>query len=187
MKSDELAESWKKMLVGQDHAIDRVVPYVARAMARLSPPNRPLGVFVMLGPTGTGKTRTAETLAELLHGSEKNMLRIDCGEFQNEHEVAKLLGAPPGYLGHRETQPLNTAAKLTATTSDKSSISIVLFDEIEKAASALWRTLLGVLDKGVLRLGDNSVVNFENTLIFMSSNVGAREISEMLNLSLIHI
>jgi ATP-dependent Clp protease ATP-binding subunit ClpA len=116
-----------------------------------------------------------EALAEALHGSEKNLLRVDCGEFQMEHEVAKLIGAPPGYLGHRETHPLLSQQKLNAVTSERSNLSLVLFDEIEKAASSLARLLLGVLDKATLRLGDNSQVNFERSLIFMTSNLGARQ------------
>jgi len=128
---------------------------------------------MLLGPTGTGKTRTVEALAEVLHGSKRHLLRIDCGEYQMDHEVAKLIGAPPGYLGHRETHPVLTQARLAAVTSDKSSLSLVLFDEVEKAAPSLTRLLLGVLDKASLRLGDNNVVNFERTIIFMTSNVGA--------------
>jgi CheY-like chemotaxis protein len=143
--------------------------------AGLAPENRPVGVFLLLGPTGTGKTRTVEALAEVLHGSSKNLLKIDCGEFQMEHEVAKLIGAPPGYLGHRETQPMLSQQKLTAVTSDKSALSLVLFDEIEKAAPSLTRLLLGVLDRGILRLGDNSVVNFEKSLVFLTSNLGAKD------------
>ncbi len=134
-----------------------------------------MGIFLLLGPTGTGKTKTVEALAEILHGSSKNVLKVDCGEFQMEHEVAKLIGAPPGYLGHRETQPVLSQQRLTAVTSDKSQLSLVLFDEIEKAAPSMTRLLLGVLDKGILRLGDNSVVNFEKSLVFLTSNLGARE------------
>jgi ATP-dependent Clp protease ATP-binding subunit ClpA len=141
--------------------------------ARLGPEGRPAGVFLLLGPTGTGKTRTVEALADTLHGSEKSLVRIDCGEFQMEHEIAKLIGAPPGYLGHRETPPLLTQQKLGAVTSEASHLALVLFDEIEKAAPSMTRLLLGVLDKAVLRLGDNTSVNFENTLIFLTSNLGA--------------
>jgi ATP-dependent Clp protease ATP-binding subunit ClpA len=130
-------------------------------------------VFLLLGPTGTGKTRTVEALADVLHGSERNVVRIDCGEFQMEHEIAKLIGAPPGYLGHRETPPLLTQQKLGAVTSEASNLALVLFDEIEKAAPSMTRLLLGVLDKAVLRLGDNTSVNFERTLIFLTSNLGA--------------
>jgi CheY-like chemotaxis protein len=116
-----------------------------------------------------------EALAEALHGSSRNLLKVDCGEFQMEHEVAKLIGAPPGYLGHRETQPMLSQQKLTAVTSDKSGLSLVLFDEIEKAAPSLTGLLLGVLDRGILRLGDNSIVNFEKSLVFLTSNLGAKE------------
>jgi len=138
-------------------------------------------VFLLLGPTGTGKTRTVEALAEVLHGSIKNVLKIDCGEYQMEHEVAKLIGAPPGYLGHRETQPVLSQQRLASVTSDKCALSLVLFDEIEKAAPSLTRLLLGVLDKGVLRLGDNSTVNFEKSLVFLTSNLGAREMMKEIN------
>jgi ATP-dependent Clp protease ATP-binding subunit ClpA len=148
--------------------------------AGLNPEGRPAGVFLLLGPTGTGKTRTVEALAEVLHGSRKHHLRIDCGEYQMEHEVAKLIGAPPGYLGHRETHPVLTQARLAAVTSQASSVSIVLFDEIEKASPSLTRLLLGVLDKASLRLGDNNVVNFERSLIFLTSNVGARSMQDEL-------
>jgi ATP-dependent Clp protease ATP-binding subunit ClpA len=152
-----------------------ITPYVQMHLAGLAPEGRPVGVFLLLGPSGTGKTKTVEALADVLHGSEKNVLRIDCGEFQMEHEVAKLIGAPPGYLGHRETHPLLTQQKLNAVTSERSNLSIVLFDEVEKAASSLSRLLLGVLDKASLRLGDNTAVNFERSLIFLTSNLGARE------------
>ena len=160
-------------VIGQPHALTAIVPYVNMYNAGLSPEGRPAGVFLLLGPTGTGKTKTVEALAEVLHGSRKHMLRIDCGEYQLEHETAKLIGAPPGYLGHRETHPVLTQAKLSSITSDRSSLSIVLFDEIEKAAPSMTRLLLGVLDKASLRLGDNNMVNFERTLIFLTSNLGA--------------
>ena len=151
----------------------QIVPYVQMHRAGLSAEGRPVGVFLLLGPTGTGKTRTVEALAETLHGSEKSILKVDCGEFQMEHEVAKLIGAPPGYLGHRETQPMLTQQKLSGVTSEASNLSLVLFDEIEKAAPSMTRLLLGVLDKAVLRLGDNTSVNFERSMIFLTSNLGA--------------
>jgi ATP-dependent Clp protease ATP-binding subunit ClpA len=160
-------------LVGQAHAIAEIVPYIQMYRAGLAPEGRPAGVFLLLGPTGTGKTRTVEVLADVLHGSEKSLLRVDCGEFQMEHEVAKLIGAPPGYLGHRETPPMLTQQKLGAVTSEGSNLSLVLFDEIEKAAPSMTRLLLGVLDKAVLRLGDNTSVSFEKSMIFLSSNLGA--------------
>lgn len=177
--STGLTARLEKLLIGQPEAIDAVVPYVQMHQAGLSPEGRPIGVVLLLGPTGTGKTRTVEALAEVLHGSSKNVLKVDCGEFQMEHEVAKLLGAPPGYLGHRETQPMLSQAKLTGVTSEDSNISLVLFDEIEKAAPSMTRLLLGILDKATLRLGDNSTVNFENSIIFLTSNLGAQAISKL--------
>jgi CheY-like chemotaxis protein len=184
-QSPDLAEDLTSVLsqkvVGQPAATKVIVPYVQMYQAGLSPEGRPVGVFLLLGPTGTGKTKTVEALADVLHGSEKNVLKVDCGEFQMEHEVAKLIGAPPGYLGHRETQPMLTQQKLNAVTSEKCSLSLVLFDEIEKAAPSMTRLLLGVLDKGVLRLGDNSTVNFEKSLVFLTSNLGAREMMRELN------
>ncbi len=143
--------------------------------AGLNPEGRPVGIFLLLGPTGTGKTRTVEALAEVLHGSEKKVVKIDCGEFQSDHEVAKLIGAPPGYLGHSETQPVLTQEKLSQAISPECPVSIVLFDEIEKAAPALSTLLLGILDRATLTLGDNTTVNFEQSLIFLTSNLGARE------------
>jgi CheY-like chemotaxis protein len=147
----------------------------------LAPEGRPAGVFLLLGPTGTGKTKTVEAIAELLHGSEKKLVKIDCGEFQMDHETAKLVGAPPGYLGHRETTPLLTQQQLSDATSENCDLALVLFDEIEKAAPSITGLLLGILDKGILRLGDNSSVNFEKSLIFFTSNLGAREMMAELN------
>jgi len=171
--AQNLYRQLSQRLFGQPEAVEAIVPYVQIYQAGLAPAGRPAGVFLLLGPTGTGKTKTVEALAEVLHGSEKAMLKIDCGEFQLEHEVAKLIGAPPGYLGHRETQPMLTQAKLNLASSERCSLSLVLFDEIEKAAPSLTRLLLGVLDKAILRLGDNSTVNFERSLIFLTSNLGS--------------
>src|SRR6476620_2710458 len=180
-KIGDLAAQLNLKVVGQPAASDIIIPYIQMFQAGLAPEGRPVGVFLLLGPTGTGKTKTVEALAEVLHGSEKNVLKVDCGEFQMEHEVAKLIGAPPGYLGHRETQPMLTQQKLNAVTSEKSSLSRVLFDEIEKAAPSMTRLLLGVLDKGQLRLGDNSTVNFEKSMVFLTSNLGAREMMKEIN------
>jgi ATP-dependent Clp protease ATP-binding subunit ClpA len=179
--AEDLTSILSSKVVGQPNVINVIVPYIEMFQAGLAPENRPVGVFLLLGPTGTGKTRTVEALAEALHGSIRNVLKIDCGEFQMEHEVAKLIGAPPGYLGHRETQPMLSQQKLTSVASDKSALSLVLFDEIEKAAPSLTRLLLGVLDRGILRLGDNSVVNFEKSLVFLTSNLGAREMMREIN------
>jgi len=173
---DGLAARLSQLLVGQPEAIETIIPYVQMYQAGLAPEGRPIGVVLLLGPTGTGKTRTVEALAEVLHGSGKHLLKVDCGEFQMEHEVAKLIGAPPGYLGHRETQPMFTQAKLNGVASEKNDVSLVLFDEIEKAAPSMSRLLLGILDKATLRLGDNTSVNFERSLIFLTSNLGAKSI-----------
>jgi ATP-dependent Clp protease ATP-binding subunit ClpA len=178
---NDLSAQLGARIVGQPHAMEKIVPYVRMHQAGLAPEGRPIGIFLLLGPTGTGKTRTVEALAEVLHGTPKNILKVDCGEFQMEHEVAKLVGAPPGYLGHRETQPMLTQAKLTSLASERCNISIVLFDEIEKAAPSMTRLLLGVLDKAALRLGDNNTVNFERTLIFLTSNLGSQGIMKELN------
>jgi ATP-dependent Clp protease ATP-binding subunit ClpA len=168
-------------LMGQPAAIAAIVPYVQMYRAMLSPEGRPAGVFLLLGPTGTGKTKTVEALAEVLHGHTKKLLKVDCGEFQMDHEVAKLIGAPPGYLGHRETQPWLTQQKLNAAASESCDLAMVLFDEVEKAAPSMTRLLLGILDKAALRLGDGTTVNFEKTLIFLTSNLGARSMTKELN------
>jgi ATP-dependent Clp protease ATP-binding subunit ClpA/ActR/RegA family two-component response regulator len=179
--SHDLISLLSQKVIGQPAAMKHIIPYIDMFQAGLAPEGRPVGVFLLLGPTGTGKTKTVEALAEVLHGSERNVLKVDCAEYQMEHEVAKLIGAPPGYLGHRETQPLLTQQKLNSVTSEKHNLSIVLFDEIEKAAPSMTRLLLGILDRAILRLGDNSTVNFENSLIFMTSNLGAHEMSRELN------
>src|SRR5881397_4021268 len=171
---DDLVGLLSQKVVGQPAAMQCIVPYVYMFQAGLAPEGRPAGVFLLLGPTGTGKTKTVEALAEILHGSEKKVVKIDCGEFQLEQEIAKLIGSPPGYVGHRETRGLLSQDKLNETTSEGCDLALVLFDEIEKAAPTLTRLLLGILDKGNLRLGDNTDVNFEKTLIFFTSNLGAR-------------
>ncbi len=177
---NDIAAMLSLKLVGQPAAILAIVPCVEMYRALLSPEGRPAGIFLLLGPSGTGKTKTVEALAEVLHGSSKKVLKVDCGEFQMDHEVAKLTGAPPGYLGHRETQPLLSQQKLNSASSADCDLSIVLFDEIEKAASSMTRLLMGVLDKATLRLGDNTMVNFEKSIIFLTSNLGAREMNRQL-------
>lgn len=174
--------NFQKRIIGQDDALDKILPYIQMHEAGLSPEGRPIGVFMLMGPTGVGKTRVCEVIAEALHRSEKRMLRVDCGEFQMEHEVAKLIGAPPGYLGHRETGAMLSQNAINNLRTDKaaggSDIGIILFDEIEKAADSLRRILLGILDKGSLKIGDNTSVDFEKTLIFMTSNLGARQMQQ---------
>ena len=173
--STDLVTLLSRKIVGQSAATQAIVPYIEMYRSGLAPEGRPAGIFLLLGPTGTGKTKTVEAIADLLHGNEQNILKIDCGEFQMEHEMAKLIGAPPGYLGHGETVPLITQQSLLEITSDESDLSLVLFDELEKAAPSMTKLLLGMLDKGMIRLGDNSIVNFVKSLIFFTSNIGARE------------
>jgi CheY-like chemotaxis protein len=181
VESTDLTALLSGKIVGQSAAMNAIVPYVYMYQSGLAPAGRPAAIFLLLGPTGTGKTKTVEAIAELLHGSEKKLLKIDCGEFQMDHETAKLVGAPPGYLGHRETVPLLTQQQLTDATSPGCDLALVLFDEIEKAAPSITSLLLGILDKGLLRLGDNTAVNFEKSLIFFTSNLGAREMLKEIN------
>lgn len=171
----DLVTLLSRKVVGQSAALQCIIPYIQMYEAGLGPPDRPPGVFLLLGPSGTGKTRTVEALAEILHGSAKHLLKIDCGEYQSDHEVAKLIGAPPGYVGHRETKPLLTQERLLGAVSPDCDLALVLFDEIEKASPAFTALLLGLLDKAALRSGDNTEVTFDKALIFLTSNLGARE------------
>jgi ATP-dependent Clp protease ATP-binding subunit ClpA len=147
----------------------------------MNPPGRPIANFLFLGPTGTGKTRVVEAAAESLLGDARAVIKIDCAEFQHSHEIAKLIGSPPGYLGHRETHPLLSQEVLNQYHSDRIQLSFVLFDEIEKASDALWNLLLGILDKATLTLGDNRRVDFSKTMIYLTSNLGAGEMSAIMS------
>ena len=179
-RTDELIGLLSSRVVGQAHALEHIVPSIQLHRSGLAPEGRPVGVFLLLGPTGTGKTRTVEALAEVLHGDARSVVKIDCGEFQSEHEVAKLIGAPPGYVGHAQTEPRLNQIVLDDSASAGCDLSLVLFDEIEKAAPSLSQLLLGVLDKATLRLGDGGEVSFERSLIFLTSNLGARDmVSEL--------
>jgi ATP-dependent Clp protease ATP-binding subunit ClpA len=169
------------MIVGQDEAIDQIVNMYQMYLTGMTAPGRPIANFLFLGPTGSGKTRTVEALAEALVHNPRAVIKIDCAEFQHSHEIAKLIGSPPGYLGHRETHPLLSQEVLNQYHTDTVKVSFVLFDEIEKASDALWNLLLGILDKAVLTLGDNRKVDFSHCMIFMTSNLGA---SEMANLTM---
>ncbi len=168
------------MIVGQDEAIGRIINVYQTYLAGLNPPGRPVGNFLFLGPTGTGKTRIVEAAAESLVGDGRAVIKIDCAEFQHSHEIAKLIGSPPGYLGHRETHPLLSQETLNQYHNEKIKLSFVLFDEIEKASDSLWNLLLGILDKATLTLGDNRRVDFSSALIFMTSNLGATEMDALL-------
>jgi ATP-dependent Clp protease ATP-binding subunit ClpA len=170
----------RKRIVGQDEAIEQIVNIYQTFLAGMSSPGRPIGNFLFLGPTGCGKTRMVESVAESLVGDGRAVIKIDCAEFQHSHEIAKLIGSPPGYLGHRETHPLLSQEVLNQYHTEKIKLSFVLFDEIEKASDALWNLLLGILDKATLTLGDNRRVDFSKAMIFMTSNLGAAEMSSIL-------
>lgn len=167
-------------VVGQDQAINQIVKVYQMYLAGMGSPNRPIANFLFLGPTGSGKTRLVEACAESLVGDARAMIKIDCAEFQHGHDIAKLIGAPPGYLGHRETHPLLSQEALNQYQTEMVNLSFVLFDEIEKASQALWNLLLGILDKAILTLGDNQRVDFSKTLIFMTSNLGGGEMMKLL-------
>ncbi len=171
----------RQRVIGQSDAVRSVVDIYHMHQAGMNPPGRPIGNFLFLGPTGTGKTRIVEAVAEVLYDNPQSVIKIDCAEFQHSHEIAKLIGSPPGYLGHRETHPMLSQEVLAQYHNDRHQVSLLLFDEIEKASDALWNLLLGILDKGKLRLGDNRMVDFSKVMIFMTSNLGAREMDKISN------
>jgi len=179
-EAEKLDADLHKRIVGQNEAIDQIVNIYQMYLAGMNGPGRPIGNFLFLGPTGSGKTRLVEAAAESLVGDARAMIKIDCAEFQHSHEIAKLIGSPPGYLGHRETHPLLSQEVLNQYHTEKIKLSFVLFDEIEKASDALWNLLLGILDKATLTLGDNRRVDFSRALIFMTSNLGATEMGSIL-------
>jgi ATP-dependent Clp protease ATP-binding subunit ClpA len=170
----------RQRVVGQDEAVAQIVNIYQMHLTGLAAPGRPVGNFLFLGPTGSGKTRIVEATAETLLGSSRAVIKIDCAEFQHSHEIAKLIGSPPGYLGHRETHPLLSQEVLNQYHTERVKVSFVLFDEIEKASDSLWNLLLGILDKATLTLGDNRKVDFSRAMIFMTSNLGASEMSSLL-------
>ena len=170
----------RKQIVGQEEALARIVDAYQMFLTGMSVPGRPVASFLFLGPTGSGKTRTVEATAEALLGNPQAVVKIDCAEFQHSHEIAKLIGSPPGYLGHRETHPLLSQEMLDQHHTENLKLSFVLFDEIEKASDAVWKLLLGILDKATLTLGDNRRVNFSRSMIFLTSNLGAKEMTELL-------
>jgi len=173
--------SLRAKIVGQEEGVQALVDMYQVFCAGLNSPGRPVGNLLFLGPTGSGKTRIVEAAAEILFGDARAIIKVDCAEFQHSHEIAKLIGSPPGYLGHRETHPLITQEELAKSHRDDLKLSFLLFDEIEKASDALWQLLLGMLDKATLTLGDNRRVDLSQTVIFLTSNLGSGEISELMN------
>lgn len=181
LRVEEFEEKLSGFIIGQERAVRSMSSLYQIFLAGMNQPDRPLGSLLFLGPTGSGKTHTVEAAAEILLGARNVVLKIDCAEFQHSHEIAKLVGSPPGYLGHRETHPLLSQENLDHYHNEDTKLSFVLFDEIEKASDALWQLLLGILDKATLTLGDNRHVDFSRTVIVMTSNLGAREISELIS------
>jgi ATP-dependent Clp protease ATP-binding subunit ClpA len=173
--------SLRGKIVGQEEGVQALVDMYQVFCAGLNSPGRPVGNLLFLGPTGSGKTRIVEAAAEILFGDARSIIKVDCAEFQHSHEIAKLIGSPPGYLGHRETHPLITQEELAKSHTEKLKLSFLLFDEIEKASDALWQLLLGMLDKATLTLGDNRRVDLSQTVIFLTSNLGGGEITELMN------
>jgi ATP-dependent Clp protease ATP-binding subunit ClpB len=180
-QAEDLEDKLRHLVVGQEEAIHQIVRAYQTHLAGLSPVGRPIGNFLFLGPTGSGKTRIVEATAESLLRNSRAVIKIDCAEYQHSHEIAKLIGSPPGYLGHRETHALLSQEALDAYHTEELRLSFVLFDEIEKASDALWNLLLGILDKGVLTLGDNRKVDFSSAMVFLTSNLGAAEMSALLS------
>src|ERR687897_84325 len=179
--AQDFEERLSARIVGQERAVRRMSGLYQIFLAGMNPPNRPIGTMLFLGPTGSGKTRVIEAAAEVLFGDPNAIVKIDCAEFQHSHEIAKLIGSPPGYLGHRETSPMLTQENLDRYHTEETRLSLVLFDEIEKASDSLWQLLLGILDKATLTLGDNRRVDFSRTMVIMTSNLGAREMSELIS------
>ena len=177
----EFEDRLASRVVGQESAVRAISSLYQVFLAGLNPSDRPIGTMLLLGPTGSGKTHVVQKAAEALFGISTAVIRIDCAEFQHSHEIAKLIGSPPGYLGHRETSPLLTQENLDQYYTEDTQLSLLLFDEIEKASDSLWRLLLGILDNATLTLGDNRKVDFSRTLVVMTSNLGAREMSELIS------
>jgi len=180
-RAKDFEEKLFAKIVGQERAVRRLTGLFQIYLAGLNNPTRPIGTLLFLGPTGSGKTRVVEAAAEILFGDPRAVVKIDCAEFQHSHEIAKLIGSPPGYLGHRETSPMLTQENLDKYHTEDLKLTFVLFDEIEKASDALWQLLLGILDKATLTLGDNRRVDFSKTIVIMTSNLGAREMSELIS------
>jgi ATP-dependent Clp protease ATP-binding subunit ClpB len=179
-RAQEFETRLSSLIVGQERAVRRISGLYQIYLAGMQNPGRPVGTMLFLGPTGSGKTRVVEAAAEVLFAETNAVVKIDCAEFQHSHEIAKLIGSPPGYLGHRETAPMLTQENLDKYHTEQDKLTFVLFDEIEKASDALWQLLLGILDKATLTLGDNRKVDFSKCMIFLTSNLGAKEMSELI-------
>jgi ATP-dependent Clp protease ATP-binding subunit ClpB len=176
----DFEDALRQRVVGQDRALRQLARVFQLYKSGLTVAGRPIVNLLLLGPTGSGKTRLVEAAAEVLFGDPRAVVKIDCAELQHSHEIAKLIGSPPGYLGHRETQPLITQEALEQHYTEEAKVSLVLFDEIEKASDALWQLLLGILDKATLTLGDNRRVDFSQSMVFLTSNLGSQEMTRLM-------
>lgn len=181
---DALRSGLETRIIGQRPALEAILNTYEMYLAGLTDPDQPIGNFLFLGPTGTGKTHTVEALAQILAGNSKAVLKINGGEYQHSHEIAKLIGSPPGYLGHKETRPALSQERIDQYHTDTHKVSLILFDEIEKASDALWKIMLGILDKAELTMGNGDKTNFSTSLIFMTSNLGAGRIQDLITPSL---
>ena len=179
-QAQEFDERLSGLIIGQENAVRSMGSLYQLFLAGMNQSNKPVGALLFLGPTGSGKTRVVEAAADILFGDPNAVLKVNCAEFQHSHEIAKLIGSPPGYLGHRETHPLITQEELAKSHTEKLKLSFLLFDEIEKASDALWQLLLGMLDKATLTLGDNRRVDLSQTVIFLTSNLGGAQIADLM-------
>ena len=170
MRMLRLEETLHKRVVGQDEAVTAVAKAIRRSRVGLKDPKRPIGSFLFLGPTGVGKTELCKTLAETMFGDENAMIRLDMSEYMEKHTVSRLVGSPPGYVGHEEGGQLTEKVR-------RKPYSVVLFDEIEKAHPDVWNILLQILEDGIVTDSQGRRVDFKNTIIVMTSNVGAKNIT----------
>ena len=172
---EHVAKRWSARVVGQPQATDSILRLLQRIEVQARQPRRTMGSVLLLGPPGCGKTHSVEALAEVLLGSPSALLKINCAEYQQQHEIARLVGAPPGYIGHADTEPVFTRENVERFRTPEFPYTLILFDEIEKAHHSLYSLLLGVLDRAELNDGRNRHVDFSSCLFFFTSNIGSRE------------
>lgn len=180
-KAEDFYQQLSSKIVGQPRMVRALTRAYQIYEARMNNPGKPITNMLLMGPTGVGKTKSIEAAAEILFGTSHAAIRVDCAEYQHSHEVAKLIGSPPGYLGHRDTPPYFTKERLKKYTNEDNDFTFVLFDEIEKANHALWELMLGIMDKATLTTGTNDIIDFSKTIIVMTSNLGAKEMSQLTN------
>ncbi len=180
-EGQEILERLDQLMVGHRDVKIALARAAQRAATGTKDPRRPVGTFLLLGVTGTGKSLTAEALAQAINGSPDAKITIDCGEIQHDHEIAKITGSPAGYIGHDSTPPLITTKKLKELTSSKYKVNVLLVDELEKASPALQRLLLGILEKARMTTGTNEEIDFSSTIVIMTSNLGQSEMQRILN------